>query len=111
MSFGAGLLAAEKAGAAEIIDPRPYAVGSLIPTFEKYPHLDRVLPAMGYGKQQVADLAASIDATGCDIVVSGTPIDIGRLLDVDTPLLRVRYDLDTDTADKLAILIKERLAS
>ena len=109
MAFGAGLLAAQQAGAGEIVDPRPFAVGSLAPIFEKYPHLDRVLPAMGYGEQQVADLAATIDAAGCDVVVSGTPIDIGRLLDVDTPLLRVRYDLDDGTAIRLAAIIRERL--
>lgn len=111
MAFGAGLLAAEQAGAGEIIDPRPHAVGSLVSTFEKYTHLDKVLPAMGYGDEQVADLAASIDAADCDMVVSGTPIDIARLLDVETPLLRVRYNLDAGTASALADLIRSKLSS
>jgi predicted GTPase len=93
MTFGAGIVAARKYGAAEIIDPRPFAVGSIKKTFQKYNHLDRVLPAMGYGDKQVRELAATINKIDCDLVVSGTPIDLNRVLSVNKRLLRVRYEL------------------
>jgi predicted GTPase len=94
MSFGAGLIAAQNAGALTIIDPRPFAVGSIKGTFEKYSHLERVLPAMGYGSRQVDELERTINASDCDIVVSGTPIDLKRVLKhVNKPIVRVRYDL------------------
>jgi len=94
MKFGAGMIAAQKAGAKEIIDPRPYAVGTIKGTFDKYSHLEKVLPAMGYGNHQVKDLENTINAADCDVVVSGTPIDLKRVLkDVRKPIVRVRYDL------------------
>jgi predicted GTPase len=93
MPFGAGSVAARAAGASELIDPRPHAVGSLRDTYAAYPEIGPVLPAMGYGEQQLADLAATIRATGADVVVAGTPIDLARLLDVDRPVLRARYEL------------------
>jgi predicted GTPase len=94
MKFGAGMIAAQKAGAKEIIDPRPYAVGTIKSTFDKYRHLEKVLPAMGYGNHQVKDLENTINAADCDVVVSGTPIDLKRVLkDVRKPIVRVRYDL------------------
>jgi predicted GTPase len=93
MKFGAGFLAAQKAGAKEIIDPRPYAVDSIKATFDKYKHLEKVLPAMGYGNHQVRDLQATINAAKCDVVVSGTPIDLNRVLKANKPMIRVRYDL------------------
>ena len=93
MRYGAGIVAAQKYGAAEIIDPRPYAVGSIKKTFQKYTHLDKVLPAMGYGAVQVAELAKTIDRVPCDLVVSATPIDLGRVLTTKKRLLRVRYEL------------------
>jgi predicted GTPase len=94
MSFGAGMIAAKNAGAKTIIDPRPFAVGSIKATFEKYSHLERVLPAMGYGGRQVEELEKTINASECDIVVSGTPIDLKRVLkNVNKPIVRVRYDL------------------
>jgi len=94
MKFGAGLIAAQNAGAKEIIDPRPYAVGTIKDTFEKYRHLEKVLPAMGYGNHQVKDLENTINAADCDAVVSGTPIDLKRVLkDVRKRIVRVRYDL------------------
>ena len=93
MKFGAGMIAAQNAGAKEIIDPRPYAVNSIKLTFEKYRHLEKVLPAMGYGNQQVKDLQDTINAAKCDAVVSGTPIDLNRVLKANKPLIRVRYDL------------------
>jgi len=94
MKFGAGFVAAQKYGAAEIIDPRPFAVGSIKKTFEKYSHLDKVLPAMGYGEKQTKELAATINKTDCDLVVSGTPIDLNRVITTTKKLLRVRYELD-----------------
>ncbi|MCJ2532579.1 MAG: cyclic 2,3-diphosphoglycerate synthase [Candidatus Thermoplasmatota archaeon] len=94
MTFGAGMIAAENAGAKAIIDPRPFAVGSIKATFEKYSHLENVLPAMGYGDRQVEELEKTINASDCDIVVSGTPIDLKRILkNVNKPIVRVRYDL------------------
>jgi predicted GTPase len=93
MKFGAGLIAAKKAGAKKIIDPRPYAVNSIKETFEKYTHLENVLPAMGYGELQVRDLQQTINAAKCDVVVSGTPIDLNRVLKANKPIVRVRYEL------------------
>jgi len=93
MKIGAGIVAAQKYGAAEIIDPRPFAVGSIKKTFQKYNHLDRVLPAMGYGEKQTKELAATINKIDCDLVVSATPIDLNRVLTTNKKLLRVRYEL------------------
>jgi predicted GTPase len=93
MTYGAGIVAAKKYGAAKIIDPRPFAVGSIKATFEKYNHLDVVLPAMGYGDKQTRELAKTIEAIDCDLVVSATPIDITRVIKVSKPILRVGYEL------------------
>jgi len=94
MQFGAGFVAAQKYGAAEIVDPRPFAVGSIKKTFEKYSHLEKVLPAMGYGEKQTKELAATINTIDCDVVVSGTPIDLNRVITTSKRLLRVCYELD-----------------
>jgi predicted GTPase len=93
MKFGAGFIAAQNSGAKRIIDPRPFAVNSIRDTFAKYPHLENVLPAMGYGNHQVGDLQDTINAAKCDVVVSGTPINLSRVLKANKPLIRVRYDL------------------
>ncbi len=93
MPFGAGVVAAQKFGAAELVDPRPYAVGSIRDTFAKYPHIGPLLPAMGYGKKQIAELEATINATPCDLVLVATPIDIRRVADIRHPTDRVRYEL------------------
>jgi predicted GTPase len=93
MAYGAGWIAARRFGAAEIVDPRPYAVGSIRDTFATYPNTGPVLPAMGYGEQQTAELAATISATPVDLVIIGTPIDLRRLIDIDVPSVRVRYEL------------------
>ena len=95
MAFGAGALAALQAGAAELVDPRPYAVGTVRETFEKYPHLTEVLPAMGYSAGQLADLAATIESTPCDAVVVGTPIDLRRLIEFSQPAVRVTYSVES----------------
>lgn len=93
MPFGAGTVAARAAGASEIVDPRPFAVGSIATTFETYPDTGSVLPAMGYGAGQLADLEATIRAAPVDVVVSGTPMDLGRLIDPGHPLRRATYEL------------------
>lgn len=93
MKIGAGTVAAERAGAAEFVDPRPYLVGKLKETFETYPDIGTILPAMGYGEEQLKDLEATINATDCDAVVIGTPIDLARIIDIDKPATRVTYDL------------------
>jgi predicted GTPase len=93
MEIGAGWVAAEKYGAAEIIDPRPFAVGSIKKTFEKYSHLSEIIPAMGYGEKQVKELEQTINAIDAEVVVIGTPIDLGRIVKINTPSVRVRYEL------------------
>lgn len=106
MAYGAGVLAALRYGAAEIVDPRPYTVGSLSETFARYPGIGKLLPAMGYGEQQVKDLEATIERTPCDLVLVATPIDLRRLIKVAKPVLRVSYELQEigkpDLGDVLA---------
>ncbi|MCK5554501.1 MAG: GTPase, partial [Deltaproteobacteria bacterium] len=92
MPYGAGVVAAQKFGAKELVDARPFAVGSLRETFEKYSHLKKVLPAVGYSDEQIKELEATINATECDLVVSATPIDLSRLITIEKPLIRVRYE-------------------
>jgi predicted GTPase len=93
MTIGAGMVAARRFGAAEIIDPRPYAVGKLAETFEQYPGIGKLLPAMGYGEQQMKDLESTINKTDCDAVVVATPIDLGREIKINKPYTRVEYSL------------------
>jgi len=110
MAYGAGFVAARKLGAGQIVDPRPYAVGSIKATFEKYTHVREVLPAMGYGDKQRAELEATINAAECDLVLIGTPIDLGRLLRLNKPALRVRYELDDTATGELRNEIESRFA-
>ena len=91
MRHGAGLLAALRCGAKEIVDPRPFAVGEIAEAYQKYGHLSDVLPALGYGEREVADLAATIEKADCDVVVSGTPIDLARILRTRKPIVRASY--------------------
>jgi len=93
MKFGAGVVAAERFGAAALVDPRPYLKGALVDTFTKYPDIGTVLPAMGYGKQQLQDLEATINAVDCEAVVVGTPIDLRRVIEIKPPAARVYYNL------------------
>ena len=96
MSFGAGVVAARAAGAAEIVDPTPYAVDSIAATYAKYPNAQGILPAMGYGPKQIEDLEETIRRTPCDVVVIGTPIDLTRILKIEKPMVRAGYELDVD---------------
>ena len=97
MKFGAGIVAAEKFGATEVVDPRPWITGTIAETFESYPDIGKLLPAMGYGEQQIKDLEATINAADCDVVIIGTPIDLRRLLHIEKPSVRVTYNLkETD---------------
>ncbi len=109
MTYGAGVVAARKYGAAEIIDPREYAVGSIAATFEKYNHLSTVLPAMGYGAKQISELEATINAVDCDLIVVATPIDLRRVAKFTKPAVRVRYDLQEIGKPDLSTLLKEKL--
>ncbi|NCO24263.1 MAG: GTPase [Candidatus Infernicultor aquiphilus] len=93
MKYGAGIMAAQKFGAKEIIDPRPYAVGSIAETYVKYPDIGILLPAMGYGKKQVQELEETINAADCDLVIIGTPIDLTRIIQINKKSIRVKYEL------------------
>jgi len=93
MRYGAATIAAEKFGAKELVDPKPYAVGSIRETFARYHHLGSVLPAVGYGETQIAELEETINNTPCDVVLIGTPIDLRRVIKVNKPTVRVKYDL------------------
>ncbi|OQX85736.1 GTPase [candidate division KSB1 bacterium 4484_87] len=93
MTYGAGVVAAEKFGASELVDPRPWVVGKIAETYEKYPEIGMLLPAMGYGEQQVKDLEKTVNAVDCDVVVIGTPIDLRRVINIEKPAVRVMYDL------------------
>ena len=96
MAFGAGVLAARRNGAAELVDPRPWAVGEIAETFEHYPDTGALLPAMGYGDSQVRDLEATINAVDCDLVIVATPIDLTRILKINKPFQRIGYRLEEE---------------
>ncbi len=93
MTYGAGFVAARRFGAAEIVDPRPFAVGSIIDTYRKYPDTGKILPAMGYGEAMVHDLETTIANADVDLVIIGTPIDLNRVMTIKKPTQRVRYEL------------------
>jgi predicted GTPase len=93
MTYGAGYVAARRFGAAEIVDPRPFAVGTIADTYKKYPNTGTILPAMGYGDQQIKDLEQTIENADVDMVIIGTPIDLTRVLTIKKPYQRVRYEL------------------
>jgi predicted GTPase len=107
MTYGAAVLAAKAHGAAELVDPRSAAVGSIAETFEHYPHVGALLPAMGYGRRQMDDLRSTIEASGAELVLIGTPIDLRRLIDFDVPALRVRYRLQEIGQPTLAEVLEE----
>jgi predicted GTPase len=111
MAFGAGTVAARAAGAAELVDPRPYAVGSVAEVFARYPHLDAVLPAMGYSDEQLAELGQTIRAVPCDVVVTGTPTDLTRLVDLGHPSRHATYELEEIGSPRLADVLAPVIAA
>jgi len=115
MPFGAGTVAARQAGATEFVDPRPFAVGSIADAFRAYPHIGLVLPAMGYGTHQTAELEATIEAADCDVVVAGTPIDLRRVVRTSHPVRQARYELrevgSPTLADVLAPVVQRARAA
>jgi predicted GTPase len=108
MTYGAAVLAAEAHGAAELVDPRRFAVGSIAKTFEEYPHMDRLLPAMGYGRKQMEELRETIARSDAELVLIGTPIDLRRIIELDKPALRVTYRLEEIGEPTLAEVLEER---
>lgn len=109
MKYGAGTVAAKEYGAKTIIDPRPYAVGSIVDTFNKYTHLVNILPAMGYGKKQMRELEQTINNADCEVVISGTPIDLTRILKTKKPVVRIRYGVGSKTAGQLETILEKFL--
>jgi predicted GTPase len=107
MSYGAGFIAAEFAGAAEIIDPRPFAVGTILDTYEKYPTTGNVLPAMGYSSAQIHELENTINTSNAEVVIIGTPIDLRRIMKIEKPTVRIRYDLQEIGHPTLEDIIKK----
>jgi predicted GTPase len=108
MTYGAAVLAAKQGGAAELVDPRPFAVGSIKETFSKYPHMTELLPAMGYGRKQMEELRKTIERSDAELVLIGTPIDLRRVIELDKPSLRVTYKLQELGEPTLADLLAER---
>ena len=108
MAYGAGTIAAKRLGASEIVDPRPYAVGSIKDTFKKYTHLSSLLPAMGYGEEQIRELEKTVNATPCDVVLIGTPVDLRRLLHINKPAVRAKYELQELGKPDIGDILKRR---
>jgi predicted GTPase len=108
MAYGAGMLAAWQFGASSTVDPRPFTVNSITETYKKYPKIGVLLPAMGYSEQQIKDLEETINKTECDSVVIGTPIDLGRILKINKPSARVKYELQEIGAFTIKSVLKEK---
>jgi predicted GTPase len=106
MPYGAAYVAAQEHDAASFVDPRPFAVGSIKDTFEKYPHCQQVLPAMGYGEAQIEELEETINAADCDVVLIGTPIDLARMLKINKPAVRVTYELEERNPGQLEAAVR-----
>jgi predicted GTPase len=109
MAYGAGIIAARRFGAAEIIDPRPNLRGSLVDTFAAYPGIGSLLPAMGYSRQQIKDLEDTINSIDCDVLVSATPIDLTRMVQIRKPVVRIRYEYQDRESRTLASVLGRRL--
>jgi predicted GTPase len=109
MKYGAGVIAARRHGAREIVDPRPWLVGGIKDTFRQYPNIGPLLPAMGYSKEQIRDLERTINGCECDVVIVATPIDLRRLVNMKRPAVRVGYELEEIGRPKLEDVIRERL--
>ncbi len=97
MGYGAGVVAARQFGAGELVDPRPFAVGSIVETLERFHHLEPLLPAMGYSKKQIDELETTINRSDAEVVLIGTPIDLRKVLKIDKPAVRVRYELEQES--------------
>jgi predicted GTPase len=108
MAYGAAVLAAKQGGASSLVDPRPFAVGSIKETFAKYPHMTELLPAMGYGRRQMEELRETIARSDAELVLVGTPIDLRRVIELDKPALRVTYRLQELGEPTIAELLAER---
>ena len=111
MGYGAGVIAARRFGASQIIDPRPYLVGTLKETFHKYPGIGSLLPAMGYSPQQIHDLEETINATDCDLVISATPIDLTRLIKINKPCIQINYEYKDNSEPTLESIIREKFGA
>jgi predicted GTPase len=109
MKFGAGVIAAKKFGAAEIVDPRAFTSGKIRKTYETYPNIGNVLPAVGYGEQQIMDLESTINNVPCDLVITATPVDLTRIISINKPMLKVEYELEEMGKPELMDLIKKHL--
>ncbi len=109
MTYGSGMVAARKFGAAEIVNPRPFVTGKIKKTFERYPNIGPLLPALGYGDEQVRDLEDTIRRVPCDLVIVATPVDLTRIITIDKPMLRVRYELQELGSPNLTDILKARL--
>jgi len=107
MAYGAAVLAAREYGATVIVDPKPYAVGSIKETFNKYPDIDNLLPAMGYSSKQITDLEETINQTECDTVITGTPIDLGKIIRINKPIIRANYELHETSKPDMKRLITD----
>jgi predicted GTPase len=110
MGFGAGVLAAKKFGARELVDPRPFAAGSLRETFEKYPHIRGLLPAMGYGDRQIRDLEETLRRVDCDLVIVATPVNLRRIVKISQPTCRVTYELEETGSPNLTEVLRDFVA-
>jgi predicted GTPase len=111
MKYGAGWVAARRFGAAQIVDPRPFAVGTIAETYQKYPSTGPILPAMGYGDAQIKDLENTINHSDVDLVISATPIDLTRVINVTKPMKRVRYELEEIGQPTLEDILKDKFLS
>jgi len=109
MKYGAGVVAAQKYGAKEIVDPRPYAIGTIKDTYTKYPEIGTLLPAMGYGKKQIRELEDTINAVDCDIVIIGTPIDLSRIIKINQKSIRVKYELQEIGKPNLEEVLSQKI--
>jgi len=107
MSYGAGVIAAQKFGATEVVDPRPWVVNSIAEVFHQYPAIGTLLPAMGYSEGQIKDLEATINRVDCDAVIIGTPVDLRRVIKIDKPSVRVRYELAEITRPDMRDVLEE----
>ncbi len=109
MAYGAAVLAAQKYSSSEIVDPKPYAVGSIKDTLEKYPDIDKLLPAMGYSRKQILELEETINQIECDTVILGTPIDLGKIIRINKPVVRANYELKEISKPYLSDLLASHI--